>query len=398
MPVDLSAATYAAFEQELERAKQAAAGERWAVAAAAYQACAARLRDYAAYAAGEDLRRGWLDKARAYQAQAERLAARATPQETTARSRGTQAGDPAGDDVHRQAVEALIHKADIRWDQIAGLEDTKQAIKAAYGLALARPPAGVSLRPWRNLLLYGPPGTGKTMLAAATSAGLEASFFNVKVSDLLSKYFGESSRLVSALYEVARERAPAVVFLDEFESLSPPRDGSSGGPEGRIVATLLAELDGLAQKGDPRLVLTIAATNQPWRIDGAVLSRFERRVYVPLPDLAARRRILELETTGRGLQSELGVEDLAERSHGYSGRELAQAARAAVQAMVARVNQGLLAAVDAGKDAVAGYQLQSEPISRAEWEAALAAVSPAASAEDLARYKAWGEAGVGAGS
>jgi SpoVK/Ycf46/Vps4 family AAA+-type ATPase len=116
----------------------------------------------------------------------------------------------------------------------------------------------------------GPPGTGKTLLAAATAGNLEATFFNVKVSSLLSKYFGESTKLISALYSVARRLSPAVIFLDEFESLTPSRGSGESGSERRIVSTLLAELDGLQGKDDDSFVMTICATNLPWLLDLAI--------------------------------------------------------------------------------------------------------------------------------
>jgi katanin p60 ATPase-containing subunit A1 len=187
-------------------------------------------------------------------------------------------------------VLSLIHKSDVQWGDIGGLEDTKDSIKSAYALALAQKPAGVQVSSWRNLLMYGPPGTGKTLLAAATAGNLEATFFNVKVSSLLSKYFGESTKLISALFSVARRLSPAVIFLDEFESLTPVRGSGESGAERRIVSTLLAELDGLQAKDDTGFVLTICATNLPWLLDLAILSRFQRRIYVPLPDPDARRR------------------------------------------------------------------------------------------------------------
>ena len=160
----------------------------------------------------------------------------------------------------QNAVQQLIHVSNITWKDIGGLEDTKNDIKYTLASALAKPPKDVNISLWRNILFYGPPGTGKTLLAAATSNALKsesgkALFFNVKVSSVLSKYFGESTKIISTLYDTARDNSPAVVFLDEFESLTPKRSEDASGPERRILSTILAELDGLADKGRQRCTL-----------------------------------------------------------------------------------------------------------------------------------------------
>ncbi len=381
MPVDLSGQIYAAYERSLARAKLRFEQGRFPEAAAAYRQCAAQLEQYAQYAKGKSVKARWLEQAQGYRRLAERIEAGDFAMPTTE--------GPAPDDNYEEIVTGLIHRSDVAWDDIAGLEETKREIKAAYGLALARKPPGVRLEGWRNILFYGPPGTGKTLLAAATSHGLDATFFNVKVSDMLSKYFGESTRLVSALYAAARRLAPSVIFLDEFEALSPPRAGSQSGAEARIVSTFLSELDGLAQKGDERYVLTIAATNVPWLIDKAILSRFEKMIYVPLPDRPARRRIFELEVAAKGHRSQVPYDQLVDRTEGYSGREVVQLTREAIKEMVSRTNPGLVAAVEQGREAVASYELRTVPLSEADWETAFERVTRRTTEADLQRFGAW---------
>ncbi|MHC5080463.1 MAG: ATP-binding protein, partial [Planctomycetota bacterium] len=235
----------------------------------------------------------------------------------------------------KRVVDGLMQTAKVGWKDIGGLEGVKQEIKFALGIWLAQPPAGpggkpVQLQSWRNMLFYGPPGTGKTLLAAATSRALKtreergAVFYNVKVSSVLSKYFGESTKIISELYGVARDLSPAVIFLDEFESLAANRDdGSDTGPERRILSTILAELDGLAEKGRTDIyVLTIAATNRPWDLDPAVLSRFDKKILIPLPDETTRQSILEIMIDRKGLTTKMSREDLVEKTAGFSGREI----------------------------------------------------------------------------
>jgi len=385
MPVDLSGQIYDAFRRTLAQAKLRFQEGRYPEAAAAYRQCAHYLERYAGYAKSADIRKRWLHQAKEYRGLAERIEAGnfVLPAAMT-----TEAGTATEAD-YEAAVTALIHKSQVSWDDIAGLEDTKREVKAAYGLALATKPPGVRLEGWRNILFYGPPGTGKTLLAAATSRSLDATFFNVRVSDLLSKYFGESTKLVSALYSVARRLAPSVIFLDEFEALSPSRDGTQSGAEARIVSTFLSELDGLAQKGSQAYVLTIAATNVPWLIDKAILSRFEKLIYIPLPDAAARHRILELEIKHKGHRSEVPYDELTTRTEGYSGREVSQLAREAIKEMVTRVNPDLVAAVDRGREAAARYKVRTVPLSREDWERAFERVMRRTTEEEIRRFTEW---------
>ena len=385
MPVDLSGSIYSEYQRTLKRAQKLVEGGQTADAAEAYRQAARLMKQYATYAADPGTRGDRLKKAEAHAALADKIAAG----RVAARAPVIDANHAAGADDYEDAVTALIYESPVTWDDIGGLEETKREIKAAYGLSLARKPQGVKLRGWRNLLFYGPPGTGKTLLAAATSNGLDATFFNVKVSDVLSKYFGESTKLISALFAAARERAPAVIFLDEFESLIPQRGGGESGVERRIISTLLAELDGLAQKGDDRYVLTIAATNLPWLIDKAMLSRFEKKVYIPLPDAAARRAILGLQIERQGYRSAIDLDALTDRAAGYSGREIERLCKEAINHMVTRANPQLISVVDQGREAVEAYQTQIEPLNAEDFDAALTRAKPETSAADLKQYDAW---------
>lgn len=305
---------------------------------------------------------------------------------SSASRRSTVVAESPETSEHAETIRRLIHKSTVRWDDIAGMDDTKAAIQTAYAMSVARAPSGVELRPVRNILLYGPPGVGKSLLAAACSTTLDATFFNVKISHLLSKYFGESSKLVSALYDEARRLAPSVIFFDEIDALTGSRDGHDAAAERRLLANLLAELDGVAEKDGRQFVMTVAATNTPWSIDSAVLSRFERKVLIPLPDDAARRRILELHLTDRGYQVEPGLDSLVLDTAGYSGRELERLAKLLVERMLAEMNPELAAVAARGRDALAGYQIQVAPIRREQIRSVLAALRPETTLEQLRRY------------
>jgi len=397
--VDLSQSIQESLTRTLQRARSLADDGQREQAAGAFDKAAGLAERIAksSLTPGDRTRR--LREAKGYRAQAERLRsgtvvadaagdAVTAGGEATARSGGGDADDNG--DAHRAAALALIEKANVAWDDIGGLEDVKRQIRMTYGLALAERPEGVRMDPSANMLFYGPPGTGKTLLAAATSRELDATFFNVKTSNMLSKFFGESSKLVEALYDVARERQPSVIFFDEFDALSGSRDGGdSGSAEKRLLATLLAELDGLSEKGGRMLVFTIAATNLPWNIDAAIMSRFSRRVYVPLPDAMVRRSIFGvcLEKKGHSLDGDLDA--LVERTDGLSGRRIAQLCDAAVSAMVEEMNPNLLGHVDRGRAAVESYRLQVRPLTMADFDSALEGATPELTPQQAQRYQKW---------
>jgi len=394
MPVDLSASIFAEYKRSRKRAEEAERRGEYTIAAGAYRRCAYLLTQYAEYTYDATVRQQRMQKAKAYEESARRLELKMDLPKTALRKRSAASppvqGDVAnGDDDYEAVVLALIQKSSVKWEDIGGLEETKEAIKTAYGLALARKPKGVQIKGGGNVLLFGPPGTGKTLLAAATAGSLDAAFFNVKVSDLLSKYFGESTRLISALYTVARRLSPAVIFLDEFEALTPPRGSGESGAERRIVSTLLAELDGMANKGDDSLIITMGATNLPWLLDTAILSRFIQRVYVPLPDAPARQAILEIHLVRRGHHSRVSMADLVKRTGGYSGREIEQICQLAITHMTGPANPHLLEYVDKGQEAIRDYEIKVEALTEEDFKAAFDQVRPVANGEMLLRFDTW---------
>jgi len=383
--VDISGSLRASLERVLAQARSLEAEGKNMEAAAKYVAAAGvmvQLADNSQTLADQKRRR---EKAAQFVQYAERLR---TEKRRPAPATGLPAksGGPAPDDGARpgpaakgaqsgdysEEIAALIHRSKITWDKIGGLEETKREIKFTYGLALAQKPESVKMAGWRRMLFYGPPGTGKTLLAAATSNGLGATFFNVKASNLLSKYFGESSRLVTALFDAARSESDsgfAVVFIDEIESLCMARgEGSDSGAERRMLSTLLSEMDGLADKGEDRFVLTIAATNAPWDLDDAVLSRFQKRIYIPLPDATARESILSIQL--KGYETEFPIGDLVARTASFSGRDLERLVNQAVSLMVEDLNSAIPKFVDEGRPAIEGYRIQVRALAKSDFDKA----------------------------
>src|SRR4028119_2118182 len=220
----------------------------------------------------------------------------------------------------------MVQVPTIRWDDIGGLKETKQALQEGVELPLKNPEAfrRMGIRPAKGFLLFRPPGTGKTLLAKAVAREAEANFIATKSSDLLSKWYGESEQQLSRLFARARQVAPTVIFIDELDSLVPARGGGLGEPQvtERVVNTILAEMDGLEELGS---VVVIGATNRPNLIDPALLrpGRFDELIYVAVPDREGRRHVLGIHTGKMPLAEDVDLDSLAARTHPSPGRDLA---------------------------------------------------------------------------
>jgi transitional endoplasmic reticulum ATPase len=228
--------------------------------------------------------------------------------------------------------EIMIEAPGVTWDDVGGLDEAKQRLREGVELPLKRPDAfqRLGIRPAKGFLLFGPPGTGKTLLAKAVAREAEANFIAAKSSDLLSKWYGESERQISRLFQRARQVAPTVIFIDEIDSMAPERGGGLGEPAvtERVVNTLLAEMDGLEEL---RGVVVIAASNRPALLDPALLrpGRFDELIYVPVPGPEGRLRILQIHTSAMPLGDDVDLDALAERTKGYTGADLEDVVRRA---------------------------------------------------------------------
>jgi len=221
--------------------------------------------------------------------------------------------------------EVLVEVPNVHWTEVGGLaavkEDLQESVewplkyRDVFDYAKTRPPRGI--------LLYGPPGTGKTLLAKAVANESGANFISIKGPELLSKWVGESERGVREIFHKARLAAPCVVFMDEIDSLVPTRGGgmSDNQVTERVVSQVLTELDGLEELND---VIIIGATNRPELIDQALLrpGRFDKLLYVPVPDLEARKEIFKIHIKDRPLGKDISVDELARRTDGYSGADI----------------------------------------------------------------------------
>jgi len=377
MKIDLSGPVKTKLDKKLIEAKQFERDNKIQEASMAYKNVSELMAQYGSYALtrADELRR--LQKAKQYRDYAEALSSGKIPSESQKRQdeNRTSSGKKKGPgQAYDQEIAALIHKSKVTWDKIGGLRHVKNDIKFSYGLALAVKPAGVALSGWKRILFYGPPGTGKTLLAAATSNGLGATFFNVKVSNIMSKYFGESTKIITSLFDAARSEADerfAVVFIDEIDSITMSRDsGNESGAERRMLSTLLSELDGLSDKGEDSSVLTIAATNTPWDLDNAVLSRFQKRIYIPLPDYEAREAILKMHITGNGHKLEYPLGELINSTEWFSGRDIERLCNQVVNIMVEDMNREIPDIVDEGRNAIIRHKIKIRPLQKKDFQAA----------------------------
>ena len=230
--------------------------------------------------------------------------------------------------------EVLVEIPTVGWSDVGGLDDVKQQLREVVEMPMENPDAfkRLGVRPSQGVLLYGPPGTGKTLLAKAVANESKANFISIKGPEIMSKWLGESERAVRDVFKKARQVAPAIVFLDEIDSIAPRRGLSEGSRATEtVVNQLLTSMDGLASREG---VTVIAATNRPDIIDPALLrpGRFDRLILVPVPDASSRKAILQVHTRPMPLK-DVNMDELVSRTEGFVGADLENLCREA--AMIA---------------------------------------------------------------
>ncbi len=266
--------------------------------------------------------------------------------------------------------EVLIEKPNIKWEDIGALEDAKQELKEAveWPLKYGRVFEHMGAKPPKGILLYGPPGTGKTMLAKAVATESEANFIAVKGPEFLSKWVGESEKAVRETFRKARQASPCVIFMDEIDSITPERGASHGDSNvtERVISQILTEMDGLEVLND---VVVIAATNRPDIMDQALLrpGRFDKSIYIGPPDKESREKIFGIHTAGKPLADDVDLADLAEKTEGYTGADIAAIVNEAVMASVRRI-------VKDGK--VTDDEIKASKVTKADFEAAIGKMGP----------------------
>uniref|UniRef100_A0A3Q2UJB9 vesicle-fusing ATPase n=1 Tax=Fundulus heteroclitus TaxID=8078 RepID=A0A3Q2UJB9_FUNHE len=247
--------------------------------------------------------------------------------------------DPEKKKFQNQLSGAIVmEKPNIKWNDVAGLEGAKEALKEAVILPIKFPHLFTGKRtPWRGILLFGPPGTGKSYLAKAVATEANNStFFSISSSDLVSKWLGESEKLVKNLFSLAREHRPSIIFIDEIDSLCGSRSENESEAARRIKTEFLVQMQGVGN--DNEGVLVLGATNIPWTLDSAIRRRFEKRIYIPLPEEHARSFMfkLNLGSTPNSLTDSDFV-TLGKKTDGYSGADISVIVRDALMQPVRKV-------------------------------------------------------------
>lgn len=312
--------------------------------------------------------------------------------------------------LERDIVEG---KVNVTWDTIAGLTEVKELLQEAVVLPLWMPEYFKGIRrPWKGVLMFGPPGTGKTMLAKAVASECKTTFFNVSASTLGSRYRGDSEKMVRILFQMARYYSPSTIFFDEIDSLAGSRGAANEHEASRRVKTeLMVQMDGVSEDADGenagedggegeeaagpgrKTVIVLAATNTPWDLDEALRRRLEKRVYIPLPDLEGRKELFRINMRSVELDADVNLDELAEKSAGYSGADVANVCRDASMMSMRRIME------QARKQGLSRDHIQSllkeqkdalnTAVSRADFLTALSKVNRSVSDQDLHRYQEW---------
>ena len=279
----------------------------------------------------------------------------------------------------------VTEKPNISWGEVVGLDTAKKAVKEAIVYPVQRPdlfPLG-----WpRGILLFGPPGCGKTLLAAAVATEIDANFYSIDAASIMSKWLGEAEQNVSKLFGTARKSAiegkPAIVFVDELDSLMGAHNNEVGG-EIRVRNQFLKEMDGIVDKGKNLHVYVIGATNKPWDLDWAFIRRFQKRILVPLADSATRLSMLKLYSSTLAIDTDVDLQELARLAEGFSGSDIRDVCQSAQLSLIGEF-------FESGK--ATDKEAKPRLLTMADFRQILEERKPSVSLDMLSAYSRWFEA------
>eukprot|EP01132_Coremiostelium_polycephalum_P007913 gene7913-9739_t len=269
------------------------------------------------------------------------VAALGGPAKGTTKKGGVEDEDVDPEDKKRNdslSSAIITTKPNVKWDDVAGLYQAKEYLKEAVIFPIKFPQMFTGNRkPWKGILLYGPPGTGKSYLAKAVATEISSTFFSISPSDIVTKWLGDSEKLVKQLFEMAREKTSSVIFIDEVDSLCSSRNDQESESARRIKTEFLIQMNGVGNDNDDG-ILVLAATNIPWGLDLAIRRRFEKRIYIGLPEPQARAKMFQIHIgkTPNTLTPN-DFKKLAEMTEGYSGSDIASVCKDAIMQPVRSV-------------------------------------------------------------
>ncbi len=290
---------------------------------------------------------------------------------------------PEGKDESEELI--VTEKPMVKWDEVVGLDTAKKAVKEAIVYPVQRPdlfPLG-----WpRGILLFGPPGCGKTLLAAAVATEIDANFYSIDAASIMSKWLGEAEQNVAKLFNSARKSAndgkPAIVFVDELDSLMGAHSNEVGG-EIRVKNQFLKEMDGIMDKGKALHVYVIGATNKPWDLDWAFIRRFQKRILVPLPDHGTRLNMLKHYMANLQTSEDVDLHELARLSEGFSGSDIRDVCQSAQLSLIGEF-------FESGK--AMDREAKPRELTMHDFRQIFDARKPSVSVDMLAMYNRWFEA------
>ena len=315
------------FERYKQKGLDARRAGQWDSARIYLLEAARAMTDLSKDAQSDELRNGRREMAAKLLDLAKDCTAAKAANRKAGAARPRSADEPAPQaDGESSAQQWLVkEKPSIRFEDVAGLEDVKQDIRMRmiYPFEHRDLAARFGIKGGGGVLLYGPPGTGKTLLARATAGEIDAAFFRVSPAEILSKWVGEAEQNIKKLFDAAAAEEKSIIFIDEIEALVPARRDEGSSVMQRVVPQILQGMEGF-DKQSKHPILFMGATNVPWQLDPAVLrpGRFDEKVYIPLPDLAARRKMLDLCLGRRPVAKDVNLDELAAKLEGFSGADI----------------------------------------------------------------------------
>jgi transitional endoplasmic reticulum ATPase len=283
-------------------------------------------------------------------------------------------------------------KPRVTYEEIGGMKEQIKRLREIVELPMRHPEvfAKLGIEPHSGILMYGSPGCGKTLIAKALASESEANFFIINGPEIMNKYYGETEARLRDIFKEARESSPSIIFIDEIDAIAPKREEAFGDVEKRVVAQLLALMDGMSDRGQ---VIVLGATNRPESLDPALRrpGRFDREIEIGVPNVEGRLEILQIHTRGMPLSEEMNLQELASELHGYTGADIKALCREAAMKALRRY----LPEIDLEGDKISPEILESMVISTRDFREGMKEIIPTAMREfyvEVARVK-WNDVG-----